>query len=129
MEFLACILGGVALMGCGVGLFFMRAPEWPQDDSSSEAMRKSITRWTKFQRGVRILNNGLMVAAGAVMVSTGVVGHGRIWMWLWMLILLLLLICISLALVDALTSLSGYRKALPQVARRALGSDHEHPLR
>jgi hypothetical protein len=129
MEFLACILGGAALMGCGVGLFFMRPPEWPQDDSFSEALRKSIARWTKFQRGVRILNNGLMMTAGGIMMATGLVGHGRVWMWLWMLILLLLLMCISLALVDALTSLSGYRKALPQAAKRALGSEHEQSLR
>lgn len=126
MEFFVCIAGGIALMGCGAGLFLVRAPAWPQEESPPDSDQTSETRRSKFQIAVRYLNNALLIVAGGVIFSTAFVPHGRTWMLLWAGILVLLAMCILLAIVDALTSLSGYRKALPHVARRSLGGDHDH---
>lgn len=128
MEPLFCFLGGLTLMGCGAGLFWMPAPVWPESDSDAPSERNSAARWLKFQRTVRNSNNVLLILAGGAMAATGLVEHGKLWIWLWTAILLALLLCISLAMVDALASLSGYRRSLPQVARRALGNDHEQPI-
>ena len=127
MEYFACIAGGIALMGCGAGLFLVRAPAWPQDEAPTDKPHDAVTKRSGFQIGVRYLNNFLLIIAGGVIASTPFVPRGRIWMLLWAAILLLLVGCILLALIDALTSLSGYRKALPRAARRSLGSDHEQP--
>ncbi len=123
MEFFACVAGGLALIGCGVGLFSMRAPSWPQDDSLSDDSRLSIARWSKLQRAVRYLNNGLLIVTGTLIFGTAWAQHGRFWMLLWAAILLMLMISVALAFLDALASLSGYRQALPHAARRALGND------
>ncbi len=125
MEFIACIVGGIALIGCGGGLFLIRPPQWPQDASHSDALRGSIERWSKFQRLVRVLNNLILMLAGGTIVLTAVVPRGRIWMLLWSSVLLLLMLSILLAMVDALTSLSGYRKSLPKVTENSLRGERD----
>ena len=125
MEFFACIVGGLALIGCGGGLFLIRAPDWPQDASHSDSLRSSIERWSKFQRGVRFLNNIVLMLAGVVIVLTVLVPRGRVWMLLWSSVLLLLLLSILLAMIDALTSLSGYRKSLPKVTENSLRGERD----
>ncbi len=125
MEFFACIIGGIALIACGGGLFLVRAPHWPQDETHTDAVRNSIKRWSKFQRGVRFLNNTVLIAAGGAIVSAAFVPHGRTWMLLWSSVLLLLLLSILLAMIDALTSLSGYRKSIPRVAEHSLSNERD----
>ncbi len=122
MEFFACILGGAALFVCGLCLFWVRLPNWHENETTlPEPLLKSATRWALFQKAVRYLNNFLVLLAGCAMVSTAFVAHGRVWMLLWIAILLILLLCILFAMIDALTSLAGYRRALPIAARRSLG--------
>lgn len=125
MESFACIVGGLALISCGGGLFLIRAPDWPQDASHSDALRSSIERWSKFQRGVRFLNNIVLMFAGVAIVLTALVPRGRVWVWLWSSVLLLLMLSILLAMIDALTSLSGYRKSLPRVTESSLRGERD----
>lgn len=124
MEFVACLLGGIALVGCGFGLFRLRPPNWQDDGDFGEENQRMIKRWSKFQHGVRRVNNSLMILIGSLIVTTSFVPHGRAWVLLWSLILVLLLVCILMAMLDAFSSLAGYKRALPEAARRSF-ADHE----
>ncbi len=136
MEFFACILGGLGLIVFSLSLFRIRPPEWHEDDdngvddgrpgdcaleSECGQDRASNVKRARFQRNVRYLNNVLLAIAGGAIVSSAFVPHGRSWMLLWTAILVVLLFCIMFAMIDALTSLAGYRNALPVAARRTLG--------
>lgn len=121
METFACLLGGTTLVFCGIGLSKMRAPDWSLGEDSAVQANRIIARWAKFQRSVRSLNNGLLMAMGGIMAGSGVVPHGNVWLGMWFSILLVLLVCIFLAFLDALSSLAGYREALPEAARRSFG--------
>ena len=112
-------------MACGVGLYFVRTPAWPQEHDAAEQTHEAELRSSRFQIVVRYVNNALVIAIGGLITLTAFVRHGSAWMLLWTVILLLLMVCIVLAVIDALSSLSSYRKALPQAARRSLGSDHD----
>lgn len=124
MEFIACIVGGAVLIGCGVSLFCMPTPNWHSHEAPAAGPRAAPRR-SNFQRNLRFSNNSLLISIGAIIVATAFVPHGRAWMLLWTAILVLLLICILLAMIDAMSSLAGYRQALPEAARRSLGSDHD----
>lgn len=122
MEYFACILGGTALIACGVSLFWVRLPNWHENIATlTDPLAKSAARWAVFQRAVRTINNLLLVIAGGGIVTTTFFAHGRTWMLLWTAVLLTLLLCILFAMIDALTSLAGYRRALPIAARQSLG--------
>lgn len=119
MEFIACLAGGIALMVCGVALFWLRPPNWQADGDLVDQQRVAIQRWSRVQTAVRWANNVLLVVIGALIACTAFVPHGRTWMLFWSGILLLLLVCILLAMIDAMSSLAGYRRALPEAARRS----------
>ena len=128
MEFAACLVGGVALMICGAGLFRLRPPDWQADGELSEDELRAILRWSLTQRIVRILNNSLMILIGGLIVSTAFVPHGHTWMLIWSVILLSLMMCILLAMIDAFSSLAGYKRALPEAARRSFSSHEMVPV-
>ncbi len=122
MEFAACLIGGLALMVCGGALFRLRPPNWHSDGELLGAHRTVIERWGMVQRVIRLLNNSLLIVVGVMIFSTAFLAHGRLWMVMWSLILLLLLLAIVFAMVDALSSLAGYRRALPEAARRSFSN-------
>ena len=119
MEFFVCLVGGVALVGCGIALFRLRPPNWQNDGDLAGDHLKAIQWWSAIQRYVRLLNNSLLIMIGIAIAATGFVPHGQAWMLLWITILVLLLACILFAMVDAFSSLAGYRRALPEAARRS----------
>lgn len=119
MESIACIVGGLGLIACGLGLFRVRAPNWQDDGELAEEERRAIERWSKVQRIVRYLNNSLLMAIGASIAATAFIPHGRRWALAWVAIFVALLVCILLASIDAFSSLAGYRRALPEAARRS----------
>ncbi len=127
MEFLACIVGGAFLIVCGVGLSKLRPPDWQSDGDLADAHRSALARWSFIQRVVRLVNNSLLALIGVAIMVSSIVPHGRSWMILWSVILMLLLLSIMLAMLDALSSLASYRRALPEAARRSFSSDREHP--
>jgi hypothetical protein len=119
MEFAACLTGGLGLMICGMALFSLRPPNWKNDGELLEIHRTVIERWALLQRIVRWLNNLMLIVIGGLIAATAFVPHGQVWMLLWSVILLLLLVAILFAMVDAFSSLAGYRRALPEAARRS----------
>ncbi len=121
MEMFTCLLGGTALILCGFGLSRLRVPDWSLGEDSAMHAKRVVARWGKFQRGVRLLNNGLLMAMGVAIAIAGIVPHGNTWVALWFTILAVLLVCIFLAFLDALSSLAGYREAIPEAARRSFG--------
>lgn len=129
MESAICLIGGGLLVICGVALFWLRPPNWQDDGDLVDYHLKAIRRWGMFQRFVRFLNNLLLVSIGVLIVTTAFIPHGpedpsrRTWMSVWSIILLMLLACIILAMVDALSSLAGYKRALPEAARRSFRSE------
>ena len=125
MELYACLLGGVALMLCGFLLSRIAPPDWANDDTSDDASR-SIARWSAFQWRVRRSNNFLLIVIGAGIAASGLIPHGNAWLFLWFAILVALLVCILLAFLDALSSLAGYRHAVPEAARRSFSSNTIH---
>lgn len=122
-----CIVGGFLLIGAAYGLSRLRPPNWHADGDLSEEPQLSIARWAKIQRVVRLLNNSLIALIGIAIIASAFVPHGRSWMLLWSAILLLVLTCILFALLDAFSSLSGYRRALPEAARRSFSREQQDP--
>jgi len=126
MEFFACILGGLALMAVSCGLFLIRPPDWrSEEDKAANPTELTKKRFAGLQRSLRYFNNGLLMFIGGGIFASAFVPHGRGWMLLWTGILISLLLSVLLALIDALTSMAGYRRALPEAARRTLGRDHD----
>lgn len=119
MESFVCLVGGSLLAIVGIALFKLRPPNWQNDGELSEHEGRAIRRWYWVQRVVRFCNNIVIVAIGVQIAATSFIPHGRAWMAVWSVILLLLLLCIFLAMVDAMGSLAGYRRALPEAARRS----------
>ncbi len=124
MEMYACLLGGVALMLSGFGLSRIAPPDWSIDDAGGDASQ-SIARWSAFQWRVRRSNNFLLILIGASIAGSGLIPHGNAWLFLWFAILVALLVCILLAFLDALSSLAGYRYAVPEAARRSFSRHRE----
>ncbi len=123
MELVACLVGGLCLIACGLGLFRLHPPNWQNDGDLTDDHRRAIQRWSGVQRVVRAMNNSLMILIGCLIASTGFVPHGRAWMLLWGGVLVMLLVCILFAMIDAFSSLAGYRRALPEAARRSFSAD------
>lgn len=119
MEFAVCILAGLCLIGSGAYLFKLRPPNWTSDGDLTAEHLKVIERWAGVQRIVRFLNNSLLILIGVAICSVAFVPHGRVWMLGWGLILVMLLVCILFAMIDAFSSLAGYKRALPEAARRS----------
>lgn len=128
MESIACIAGGICLVACGIALFRLRPPNWKNDGELVDLVNiKAIEWWSTVQRLVRVANNSLMIFIGIAIASTAFIPHGaqatrdsgRAWMLAWGVILVLLLFCILFAMIDAFSSLAGYRRALPEAARRS----------
>ena len=125
MEIFACLIGGAALIACGMALSRLRPPDWQSDGELTEIHQRAIARWAVLQRVVRIMNNSLLGIIGGAIMASVFVPHGRVWMLLWCAILVLLLVCILFAMIDAFSSLAGYRRALPEAARRSFGYEQE----
>ena len=119
VESTACIAGGICLMICGLALFRLHPPNWQNDGELAADQRLAIQRWGKVQRVVRFLNNSLLFVIGAAILVAGLIPHGRTWVLLWLAIFAGLLICILFASIDAFSSLAGYKRALPEAARRS----------
>lgn len=80
-----------------------------------------------FQRGVRRCTNILLGLTGTLVFFCAFVPHGRTWMALWLLIFLALLTALLLAGLDAISSMIGYRKAIPEAARRSFAARDPNP--
>lgn len=132
MEIVACTVGGLALIGCAIALFKMSPPDWHADGDLVDSEHRALARWARVQRTVRLANNSLLAIIGLGILASSFVPRGQMWLFLWSAILLLLLVCIGFAMLDALSSVAGYRRALPEAARRSfsrtdatLGNDVE----
>ncbi len=119
MELYACLLGGVALVLSGLGLSRLSPPDWGADVGPAMDEGKSLARWLAFQRRVRRSNNFLLILIGTGIAASGTLPRGNAWLVLWFAILVALLVCILLAFLDALASLAGYKRAVPEAARRS----------
>ncbi len=118
MNSWVCIVVGTSLITVSLLLSKLRPPEWPKDETRADV---DLRRWASFQRTVRKLNNLLLALIGVLITSTGLIAQGQAWMILWLCILLLLMIVVLLACLDAFTSMTGYRRAVPEAARRSFG--------
>ena len=127
MELILCISGGLLMMGGAIGLAFVRAPQWMLDMDTTTRGARSIKRVAGFQRAVRRCINILLGMTGGVMFVCAFVPHGRTWMALWLLIFLSLLTTLVLAGLDAISSMVGYRKSIPEVARRTFAAREPNP--
>ncbi len=123
MEMSMCLIVGIGLVLFGIGLSRLRPPNWNSDVSVSYAGYATIARWATFQRFVRLFNNALLVALGIAIAMAGLIPHNRVWFLLWFSILIGLLFSIMLAFLDALSSMAGYRQAIPEAVRRSFGKD------
>ncbi len=122
---IACILAGATLIACGAALSRLRPPEWHNVAKLGEEPLREIAKWASIQRMIRLVNNSLLSMIGGAIVATVFVPRGQAWIGLWCVILLLLLVCILLAMMDAVSSLAGYRRALPEITRRSLDLDDD----
>ena len=124
MQLWACLVGGAAMVISGICLFRLRPPDWQSESQlAAEANRKVVARWSGFQRALRMTNNILIAIIGVAIMASPFVQPGKPWLLTWISILLLLLLCVLLAMLDAFSSLAGYRRVLPEVARQQLGND------
>ena len=128
LQFLACLIGGLALISCGLALFRLRPPNWQSDVELPEGDSRVLLRWSRVQRTVRFLNNSLICIVGILISTTAFVpreslSDKKLYVWLWAVIFLCLLGCILLAMIDALGSLAGYKRALPVAAQQSFGSE------
>ena len=115
-----CIVTGTALVAVGIALFRIRQPNWKDEGDLVEHHRVAIERWSKVQLYVRSINNCLVILIGTLIFASAFLDRGRkIWGICWLVILALLMVCIILAMIDALSSFAGYRRALPEAARRS----------
>ncbi len=127
METMACLVCGLGLIISGIGLRYLSPPDWQVDGELLEEQRRALQGWSRFQRRIRQWNNAQLGLTGACILVTAWVPHGKTWFLLWCGILLLLFSCCVLAMLDALSSVAGYRRALPEAARRSFGNDSKCP--
>ena len=119
MELYACLLGGAALVVSGLALSRLAPPDWAADVDPEIDEGQKLARWSAFQSRVRRSNNFLLVLIGTGIAASGMLPRGNVWLVLWFAILVALLVCILLAFLDALASLAGYKRAVPEAARRS----------
>ncbi len=120
-----CLLAGAALVISGLALSRLAPPDWAADVNPEFDEGKSVARWSAFQGRVRRSNNFLLVLIGAAIAASGMLPRGNAWLVLWFAILVALLVCILLAFLDALASLAGYKRAVPEAARRSFSRNRE----
>lgn len=89
--------------------------------------QRAIRRWALVQKFVRRCNNVLLGILGVLIAYSAAIPRGRGWMLLWCVVLAGLTLCLFLAMLDALSSLAGYRQAVPEVARQSFASDPDEP--
>lgn len=118
--FIACVVGGCGLIAFSAMLSRLRPPDWNSDGDVSDEHRSALRRWSRFQRLVRLANNALLSIIGGAIVGSAFVPRGRVWGIIWCVILALVLLTILLAMLDAFSSIAGYRRALPEAARRSM---------
>jgi hypothetical protein len=121
-EQVFCLICGLGLVGAGIGLSRLHAPDWTNDHLTDAELNK-INTWSSLQRRSRWFNNRLISLMGIVMIAVGGIPHGRVWIWTWASIFVMLLLCVTLAMLDAVSSLIAYRKALPSTMRSTLGNN------
>lgn len=92
-----------------------------------EEPERWLARISTIQRVIRLLNNSLLVGIGMGVFAAAFVPHGRSWILLWCVIMALAMVCLLFAMLDALTSMVGYRKALPEAARRSFSVEQQDP--
>lgn len=114
-----CIIVGVSLIAAGLAMFLIPQPNWKDEGELVEHHRVAIERWSKVQRYVRKGNNTLIVLIGVLIYASAFMERNRTWGYLWLAILGLVMLCIVLAMIDAMSSLAGYKRALPEAARRS----------
>ena len=127
METVLCIGGGLVMISGAIGLAFLRAPQWIFGIDTSTIGGRSMQRVVNFQSGVRRSTNILLGLTGGLVLCSAFVPHGRSWMALWLLIFLALLVTVILAGLDAISSMIGYRKSIPEVARRSFAAREPNP--
>lgn len=127
MEDIACIIGGSLLVLSAFWLSRLSPPDWTESGDMSEEPQRAIARWALVQRSVRITNNVLLAIIGGAIAASAFVPHGRTWILLWCTILAAVMLCIFLAMLDAVSSLASYRRALPEAARRSFGQEQDDP--
>ena len=127
MEPILCFTAGLVMIASAVGLAFLRAPTWTFDIDATTASGRALERLAGIQQSVRRWTNFLLGITGALVTLSAFIPRGRGWMALWCLILIALLSALMLAAVDAILSVVGYRKAVPEAARRALASRDIYP--
>ena len=125
MEMYTCLLAGTALVLSGLALSRLAPPDWAADVDPAFDEGKSLARWSAFQWRVRRSNNILLVMIGSAIATSGMLPRGNAWLVLWFAILVALLVCILLAFLDALASLAGYKRAVPEAARRSFSRSRE----
>ncbi|GAB5405317.1 MAG: hypothetical protein Aurels2KO_35480 [Aureliella sp.] len=127
MEDIACIAGGLLLIVSAYYLSRLSPPDWTESGEMLDEPQKAIARWATVQKFVRITNNVLLAVIGGAIATAAFVPHGRGWILLWCCILAAVMLCIFLAMLDAVSSLASYRRALPEAARRSFGSEQDDP--
>ena len=126
MESWGCIVIGMALIASSALLSRLRPPDWTKVGPVAPQSDASMERWSSFQRTIRLINNLLLALIGVLIGVTGLMAHTQTWMIVWLCVLLLLMIVVLLACLDAFTSMTGYRRAVPEAARRSFG-EQENP--
>jgi hypothetical protein len=127
MESALCVSGGLLTVLAALGLSYLRSPQWNDDAWSRTAKSQSIEWWAKVQRILRLCTNGLIGLIGVAVIACAFVPHGAVWMGMWAAIFLALLVTVLFAGLDAVASLVGYRRAIPESARQALSRCEPHP--
>ncbi len=127
VEDFACIIGGTLLIFCAYWLSRLSPPDWSESGEMLDEPQRAIARWTMVQKFVRTTNNILLALVGGAIASAAFVPHGRTWILLWCCILAAVMLCIFLAMLDAVSSLASYRRALPEAARRSFGQEQDDP--
>jgi hypothetical protein len=122
---IACLLGGAALVLSGLALSRLAPPDWGADVDPEFDEGQSVARWSAFQWRVRRSNNFLLMLIGTGIATSGFLPRGNAWIVLWAAILVALLVCILLAFLDALASLAGYKRAVPEAARRSFSRNRK----
>ncbi len=127
MEDIACIIGGTLLVFSAYWLSRLRPPDWTESGDMLEEPQRAIARWATVQKYVRLANNVMLAIIGGAIATAAFVPHGRTWILLWCCILAAVMFCIFLAMLDAVSSLASYRRALPEAARRSFGQEQDDP--
>lgn len=127
MESAICVTGGLLTVIAAFGLTYLRSPQWSDEAWSATDSTRSIRKWVRLQRTLRLCTNFLLGLIGLAVATCAFVPHGRVWMGMWAAIFLALFVAVLLAGLDALASLVGYRRAVPESARQALAHCEPHP--